>query len=870
MLERSGLIGRLDGDLADVEAGAGRVVLVRGEAGIGKTALVEAWTRRHAAGVRLLRGVCDGSAVPRPLGPFLDAFPQLARVPAGPDRAALLACVIEGLAPGTDATAGGAGRPAVLVVEDVHWADEATLELLRSLAVRIDAVPALVIVTYRSDEVDPGHPLGLLVGDLAGRAAVRRYDVPPLTAGAVAELAAGARVELDPADLHRLTGGNAFHVTEVLAAGADAVPGPVRDAVRARVARLGPAARAALDVVAVAGLRAEPELLEAVLGDAASAVDEAVRRGVLLARDEGLQFRHDLARRAVEDDVPPMRRIALHRAVLRWLLTGAGAGARDPARTAYHAEQARDVAAAHEAATRAARASAAAGAHREAVLQYERTLRTAPEGDPGRVDLLEALSYELYLTGRIDDAIAIRAQVLQLHQAAGDRMRIAASHRWMSRLHWFGAHGPASVEHGRRAAELLRPQDRSAEAAMVLSNLAQLAMLRDDAEGARRWGHQAVELARAAGADDVAVHALINLASVGGAPDEAGPRVPALADVLDLALAGGMHEHAARAYCNLVSTALSERDLTLAEHWSRPGLAFCRDRDLDSWGVYLGGLLALLRLHQGRFEQARQAADGVLRRRDVPAVNRVNALLALGTVQARTGDPEAAATLGAALAIAEGSGEPQRLGPAVSALAELAWLRGDPWPERLDAVHALARDGWPWYRGELACWLARAGRAPSAADLPLPHALQLAGRWPEAAAAWEAAGSPYEQALALGESEDAADVTRALRILTDLGATAAASRLAPRAAALGGRVARPRLAPTRAHPAGLTARQAEVLRLLALGASNLDVAARLGISARTAEHHVSAVLAKLAVTTRREAVALAVDRGWVDLGTPPA
>jgi DNA-binding CsgD family transcriptional regulator/tetratricopeptide (TPR) repeat protein len=860
VLERDPQLAVLDGHLAQVAAGQGRLALISGEAGVGKTTLVDTWCQRHDGDIRLLRGVCDGSATPRPLGPFIDAFPQLAGSAGTPDWSRLPATISEGL------QAVG-GVPTVLVIEDAHWADGASLDLLRALVMRMARIPALVVLTYRSEEVDPAHPLGVLVGDVVGRPAVDRYEVPGLSVEAVRTLTAEAGVDLDVAQLHRRTGGNAFHVTEVLAAGGETVPTSVRDAVRARVSRLAPDSRAAVEVVALAGLRAEPEVVEDVLGDAAAAADEAVRRGVLRARPEGLQFRHDLARRAVEDDIAPMRRLALHRAILTSLLARPALG--DPARVAYHAEQARDFAAALTAATEAAERSAALGAHREAVQQYERALRVAPGAAEQHLGLLEGLSYELYLTGRIDEAITVQTRVLQINQNRDDRAGIASSHRWMSRLHYFGGHGAAASAHAKRAVELLDPDVASAEAAMVLSNQAQLCMLHGDTEGTRRWGRRALQMARTVAAVEVEVHALINLGTVERYMAGPDARATRLEEALERAISAGMHEHAARAYSNLVSAAVTARDLDEAERWAEPAVSFCADRDLDAWRFYLDGQVAQLRLHQGRLDEARRTAAHILRQPQVPAINRVLPLIVLGLAQARTGEPAAGTTLAHAVSIAERTMEVQRLGPAISALAELSWLRGDPWPDLLRSVHATAgTTGSGWTRGELASWMDRAGwLTDRPTDLASPYALQLASRWEDAARGWAALGCRYEQALALAEAPDVGSVVRAVHILTELGATAAVARLSSRVTALGGRVTHPRRQATRDHPAGLTARQAEVLELLADGASNGEVAARLGISARTAEHHVSAVLARLGVATRAEAVVLATDRGWVHLGT---
>jgi ATP/maltotriose-dependent transcriptional regulator MalT len=853
LVERDAVLAQLDEQLAEA-AVRGRVVLVSGEAGNGKTTLVDEWTRRRADAITLLHGACDGSATPRPLGPFLDAVPGLADAADG-DRTALLRAALDALA-SSDPTP-------VLVVEDLHWADEASIDLLRAVAPRLASAPALVVATFRSDEVEPGGLLATLIGDLAPRADVVRIDLAPLSLAGVQLLAERAGWSRDAGALFRRTGGNAFHTTEILATSGDELPTSVRDAVRARVARLALEVRASLDVVALAGLRAEPALVACVLGEQADAVDEAVRGGVLVDAPDGLRFRHELARLAVADDVAPMRRIALHRAILSWLREGEGSS--DPARVAHHAEAAGDFDVAFTAAVQAARESAQLSAHREAVLQYERALRVSPRDRDDRVTLLEEQSYEQYLTGQIDDAITTRAQALAIHQAMQDHTGIVSGHRWLSRLHWFNANGPAAHEHARRAVELLRPEDRDRETAMALSNMSQLCMLGSDVESARHWGERALELGRELDAPDIVSHALNNIGTaelIAGAWDTGAPKVE---EALEVALAGDLQEHAARAYTNIVSSALELLRLADTERWISPALQYCADHDLDSWLLYIDGHQAELRLAQGRYDDALTVADRVLSSRTAAPVSRLGALLARGLVELRTGDPAAARTLAEAQRLAEDSDELQRIDPVARALAEAAWLRGEGAPALLLRAYDLGRRSPSSVRLGLVCgWLVRFDALPEVPDgLAPPASYQVEGRWAEAATAWADLGFPYEQALALAETGDVAALESAVRILTDLGATAAAAHAGRRLSALGGRVPRPRRSSTREHPAGLTAREAEVLDLLAAGRSNTEIAAALTISRRTAENHVAALLTKLGASSRGEAVALATERGWV-------
>ena len=236
----------------------GRLVLVAGEAGGGKSSLLEAF-EDSLPGVRWAWGGCDGGFTPSPLGPLVEVAEQLGGTIAdavrdGAPRADLFAALLQALADPSRAT--------VVVLEDLHWADEATLDLVRYLGRRLRRQRGLVLATYRDEQLEPTHPLRLCLGGLASERSTRRVDLPPLTGSAVARMAAGSG--LDAATVHALTGGNPYFVTEVLRSDGEALPASVRDAVLARVASLGHGARAVLQSAAVVGSRFDPDLLDAV------------------------------------------------------------------------------------------------------------------------------------------------------------------------------------------------------------------------------------------------------------------------------------------------------------------------------------------------------------------------------------------------------------------------------------------------------------------------------------------------------------------------------------------------------------------------------------------------------------------------------
>jgi predicted ATPase len=224
LLERDQHLEALREAAAELPQGHGRLVLVGAEAGGGKTALVQALVANLPRNVRVLQGACDALFAPRPLGPFADVAGtcggELQRlVESGARPHEVIGELLDELR----------GKPTVLLLEDLHWADESTLDLLRLLGRRVEGLEALVIATYRDDELGAAHPFRIVLGDLESTADVLRLHLPPLSPRAVHELAAPH--DVDAEDLYAKTGGNPFFVTEALAGGGEAIPATIRDAV---------------------------------------------------------------------------------------------------------------------------------------------------------------------------------------------------------------------------------------------------------------------------------------------------------------------------------------------------------------------------------------------------------------------------------------------------------------------------------------------------------------------------------------------------------------------------------------------------------------------------------------------------------------
>jgi DNA-binding CsgD family transcriptional regulator/tetratricopeptide (TPR) repeat protein len=865
LLERDEPLAALHRLRGEAASGAGRLVFVEGEAGVGKTSLLRAFRANVEPGVRVLFGSCDPLSTPRPLGPIVDvaeeldpAFRQLLEDGASRDA------VLQGLLRALRAT----GGDLVLLLDDLHWADEATLDALRFVGRRLDGTRALVIATYRDDEVGRLHPLRAVVGELATSPAVRRVRLSPLSEAAVGELARGTT--LDPLELHHRTGGNPFYVTEVIAGAPARIPATVRDAVLARAARLTPAGRGTLEAAAVIGPVVEAGLIAEVVDDLDA--EDCLAKGLLQADGRHYAFRHELARQAVLEATDPGRRATLNARVLA-ALEDRPETEQEPALLAHHADEAGNAEAVLRHARHAARLAEAAGAHRQAAAQLARCLPYAAAlPDEERAHLLLAAGLEHTTIGQIERAVELFRGAAGLWHRLGDRGQEVRALANLTRSYLSTARNAEAAQTAALALELVEPLPDGPEKVDAIGILAYLRMLDRDNLEAIELGREAIRI----GAEDpqAAIAVAMTWNTVGAARILSGDLggVDDLETSLRLALAQGFDRQAASAYAVCASALGEVYRFSDADRWFEDGLRYTTERDLDANRLYLESWLALSELHRGHWSQAGTLAAGVI---DSPAsatIAGIMALLALGRLRARRGDPDAWTALDEALALADPTGTLQRVGPVRAARAEAAWLDGDleRCGEEARAAFELARaKAHPWHIGELAWWQAKAGiePPPDTTGAAEPWRVQLEGRWRAASDAWLALECPYEAARALLESPDPADLREALATFEQLGAQPAIAIAIRRLRAAGERsIPRGPRPSTRANPLGLTSRELEVLRHVAAGLQNHEIAGRLFLSPRTVDHHVSAVLGKLGVERRGDVGAAAAAAG-IDLQT---
>jgi DNA-binding CsgD family transcriptional regulator len=864
LLEREEALSVLEELLVEVGmAGQGRLVLIGGEAGIGKTALVRRFSDAQRPPVRVLWGACEDLFAPRALGPFVD----LADATGGEleelvERGGRPHEVLSAL---TREVAGQS--PTVIVLEDLHWADEATLDVLRLLGRRVTGVRALVLGTYRDDQLDRLHPLRIVLGELATSRGIVRLDVAPLSREAVAQLA--DPYDVDAEELYRTTGGNAFFVSEALMAGTKEIPPTVRDAVLARTAHLSVGARSLLDLLSVAPPEAEPAVLEAIAGGGLAYLDECLGSGMVVAAGRGVRFRHELERLVIEESLPPDQRVTFHTRTVG-ALRDSSTHRSDPARLAHHAEGAWDPAAVLRFAPEAAKRASALGAHRESATQYARALRFADSVSPEqRAELLERRAYECMVTDQVDAAIDAGQSSIELRRRLGDVRGEGRALEQLANVLWCPGRVVEARDAAQQAVVVLEQIAPSRELAMAYSRMAQLCMDAEDTEGAVTWGDKAVDLAEALGETELAVHALSSTGTARLMSGEIeGKKL--IERSRALATETGLDGDVSRALVHLAWTAQHRREYACALDYLEEGLRYASDHGWELFRGYLLAYKAKVDFDLGRWQDSLDTAALVLREPRRSRIPRIVSLAVTARVRARRGDPEVWPLLDEALSLAEQGAELQADAPVAIARAETHWLQGEP--DRVEEATAgalelarLRRSAWAI--SELASWRRRAGLGDhvSAEEAAGPYALEIAGYWPAAAAQWRELGCPYEAALALAETDDQDTLRQALDQLRALGATPAEALVARRLRKRGARgLPRGPRPQTRANPAGLTARELEVLPLLAQGMRNAQIAERLIVSERTVDHHVSAILRKLGVRTRGEASAEAARLRLID------
>ena len=521
----------------------------------------------------------------------------------------------------------------------------------------------------------------------------------------------------------------------------------------------------------------------------------------------------------------------------------------------------------HEAVLRfgqiAGNAAARQGAHREATRHYHAAVAYADRlPEPEQAELLERYAEEAHLAGANEDALQARTRALAIRERLGQAERMADNLRWISQLAWWTGRVTQMRQAADRALEVLAGLPPNKELAMAYVAQAQLCFRVNDLAESAAWADRAVDLARQLGEDEIALHASVtrDTAKLAGGDLDAWT---SLEEIHNSARDAGLVDPAARALGSLATVVADELARYLeAEELIERSLAFSAAHRLD--GLYLPILAsrAGLRLERGDWDGALSDAESVLSLGGETGPSAVLALAARGRILAARGEPQALATLDQAARAAEGVGDVSMLVPVADARSEYFLWADDADRAQQEARAGLGLVGWdggsPFVIGRLVWRLGRAGGTTERPSrIAEPYQMMINGDWAAAAAEWATRGATYLRIEALAAGDEASGA-EALRLLDGLGAARAAAYVR-------GQLRRrgfvhlprgPRRA-TAANVAGLTPRQVEVLALIEQGLSNAEIAARLTLSPKTVDHHVSALLDKLGVASRGQAAAVA-------------
>jgi len=848
LIEREEVLGWLEGRLNDAKAGVGHVAVISGEAGIGKSAVLAAFMASLPMGTSVFSGSCDPLATPIPLGPVLElrdtldpgAATDLTEALDNPDGvtdvpAAVVAALID-------------SGPAVWVIDDVQWADAATLDVLRYLTNRIAGIPVLLVLAHRVENLGIRHPLTEFLADVADVEALSGAELAPLTCTGVTALAAD-RPAVDIDLLLASTGGIPLFVVESLAAGRhDVVPRTVSDQLIGRLARLTAGARAVIDAVAVLGSDATVDVLEDIVADARSQLPVGVMAGILQRRGQAVGFRYELTRQAVLEAIPVFERRALHASVLAALTSEGRECAL--AHLAFHAEEAGDVDAVLRFGTQAAERAMRLGAFGQAAVQYARVVRHSP-GQPAavRASWLENQARAVYMTGQVAAAAELITEAIALRREVGDLLREGDNHRWLSHCRLFAGAPLAQVsDSAETAVRILEPLGPTTELVGAYANAAQLCCTVFDHDGAVDYaakataiGEQAEAIVEVTWARLFAALSAVLAGEGWSAFDDTRTHVCAEPRTVEAAAVGGV-------VACWFSTA--SYDLDRADRYLSETAALCHDHNLTGLGIHTQGISTTLLLHRGRYAEASAAAQAVLARSGLPSMFRLRPLVTLALVHARTGDHDTAWPLLDEALTGHDAAFVSVTGTVLAARIEVAWLAGDQDRAQAEARQALAAlpagvDAWT--RGQVTAWAAIAGVFAA----PLPHkdhpqyALQVDQQWEAAADEWRRRGCPYEAAIAAMHSSTPEVAEAAVGELELLGVHAAVER------ARDLRRRRHQRRSTQGNPFGLTNREQQIASLLADRYTDKQIADILVISQRTVSHHVASVLGKLGVRNRR-------------------
>lgn len=859
LVERDEFMTSLQAHFENVVGGEGHCILLSGEAGIGKTALVKAFCKKQAGNCTIYQGACDGLFTPRPLAPLYDILWQVSKErwpfpPYNEERSVLFASLLQELSVKKGKF--------LMVFEDIHWADEGTLDFIRFFVRRIYQLPCLFILTYRNDEIYSGHSLRNVLGQLPPDSFTKMV-LTPLSKQAVMEMA--TKKGYSGEDVYSISEGNPFYVNEILASYSPGVPDNIKDAILCVYESQAEGTKNAWQIFSVIPEGLEVERFAKIKSSWFDAMDHCFAMSVLVVQKNKVVFKHELYRRTIEESLSPNRRIELNKMVLKLFLDSLEENG-EIERIIHYAKNANEKQLVGRYAPEAARKAASAGAHKEAAKLFLTAIDYFEGSDAGLLaEFYEAYAHECYLSNQLKEAIHFTEKLLSHRKATADTEKTADCLRYLSWLCWFDGKGKLAEEFAGQAFELLNDRQLSRSKAMAFSNKLHLKIQKDELNECIQLGEKELEMANELNDKELISCALNNW----GTAQLFVPRLrqngmALLQQSLDLALGHAYHEQVALVYINLGNSLVRMKEYAEARKILGTGVRYCEERDLNCWTAYFLSLKARMELETGNWGEAWNIADNLLRNEHQPAITKITPLIIAGRLKMRKGE-DALELLMEAKDLSFKTMELQRILPSLVGLLEYEWLSSQPVIEKNEFETTnllLQRGGIEQEKKEFDYWMRKSGRNASSME-PAGEAYDCSSvaKALKASDFWEKSGCPFEQALFLFEAGDE-DKRKAMAMMQDLGATTVHEKFKQEMRNLGIRnIPRGLRSSTRSNAAFLTGREMDVLQLLKEDLQNKEIAAQLYISAKTVDHHISSILFKLEATTRSKAVSSALRRG---------
>jgi len=852
LIERDGFLTTLQSKFDSILDGQGHCVFITGESGIGKTSLVNAFCKLQESNYRIYSGTCDALFTPRPLAPLYDILLQIGsdiidNKALLDDRATLFANIFQVISNLKD--------PSIILFEDIHWADEATLDFIKFLGRRISRIPCLFLLTYRDNEIHASHPLRIVLGQLPPDN-FSRLLLPPLSRKAVEKLSAEKGYVGE--DVFSVSGGNPFYVNEILASYSPGIPDNIRDSILAVFNQMNEKTRKVWELLSVLPTRFELKYLEIIQPFYADAVANCMAAKIIVVENQTIFFKHELYRRTVETALSPLVRVELHKQILHLFLKHFEATG-EIERIIHHAKNANEYGTVTQYAPVAAKKAAALGAHIEAAKLFYTAIEYYPGNDKNELlELYESYAYECYLTNRMKEAIIYQCKALTIWKDRNDQENIANSLRLLSRFWWFEGNHAEAESFARRAIEQINEAAPSKIVASVMSSMSQLKMLSEETESCVYWGEKAQKMAKELGEDAIYAHASINLGTLYFLSSDSRQKgLELLQDSLDISLKKGFQENIARAYTNFSSGYIELKEYESGNKYLEKGIAYCEARDLDSWTSYMISWKSRLLLETGNWNEALRIAENLINAEGHARIIRCFSYLVAGTVKMRRGDLISRDLLMEAKSIAFDANEIQRMVPVCNALLEYEWLYSHSLiteQELSDFSNRYLDNPRASHNKEFEFWLHKVrginirGEAVGGHHTPHQPEDYLKPLY------WKKTGCPYMHAMTLFLGNDE-EKREAIAMVQRLDADVVYDKLKQEMRAEGiKKIPRGIRKTTIANPAQLTGREMDVLQLLREGMQNKEIAGKLFISAKTVDHHISNILFKLEVSSRAKAV----------------